>query len=364
MRRFVAVALIVVVCSVVSWSQPLAEAEEHNRRGLILFKDNNWTGAEAEYRKGLSILQAIGRDGMPQYTAMLTNLGVALQSQGRIAEARKALEECIDIETTKLGNRGTTLASALNSLALMEKTEMEFGKSVTLLKRALALKYVDEKTRASTLHNLGSTYFEMGQRSKAEQMFEAAVSEYERLDATAELSPALTYLAKIAAGKSDFARAESLLNRAFEARIKAFGPEHLYVAMTLSDLGTFETERGRHDEAVAHFERALQIAEPVVGKDHLFIAPVLYNYAEVKRKQDRYSEALALYERTIRIIERHYGPEQPRLAAVYTNASRCAAKLKRKPEAKEYAQRARAIQDRTIDYGRHAVDISAFLPGK
>jgi hypothetical protein len=78
MRRFVSIAVLVVVCSVVSWSQPLAEAEEHNRRGLILFNDSKWTGAEAEYRKGLSILKAIGRDGMPQYTAMLTNLGVAL----------------------------------------------------------------------------------------------------------------------------------------------------------------------------------------------------------------------------------------------------------------------------------------------
>ncbi len=364
MRRFVAIAVMVVVCSVVSWSQPLAEAEEHNRRGLILFNDSNWTGAEAEYRKGLSTLKAIGREGMPQYTAMLTNLAVALQSQGRIAEARKAFEECIDMETTTLGNRGSTLAHALNSLALMQKTDMEFGKSVALLKRALALKYVDERTRASTIHNLGSTYFEMGQLGKAEQMFEAAVSEFERLDATAELALALTYLAKIAAGKSDFAHAESLLNRAFEARIKAFGPEHLNTAVTLSDLGTFETERGRYDRAVAHFERALQIAETVIGVDHLFVAPILYNYADVKRKQDRYEEAFALYERTIRIIERHYGPEHPRLAAVYTNASRCAAKLKRKPEAKEYAHRAHAIQDRMVAYSRHSVDVSAFLPSK
>lgn len=364
MRRVVAIALMVGVCSIPSWSQPAVEAEEHNNRGLVFFNETKWAEAEAEYRKGLSILKQAGNELSPRYTSMLTNLGAAQQSQGRLPEARRAFEECIEIETKHLGNRGSTLAHALSNMALIHKTELEFGKATALLKRALGLKYVDERTRAGTIHNLGATYFEMGQRNKAEQMFEAAVSEYERLNATAELAPALTYLAKIAAGRSDVARAESLLNRALDTRKQAFGPTHINVAITLTDLGTFETERGRHERAVAHFEQAMAMVEPVLGVDHLFLAPMLFRYAEAKQKQDRYEEALALYERTMRILERHYGPEHPRLAQVFINASRCASKLKRKSEAKEYAHRARVLQDRTVAYSKHSVDVSAFFPDK
>lgn len=364
MRRFASIAVMAVVCLCAANGQTLAEAQQHNKHGLEFFKNSKFVEAEQAYRAGLAVSRTLGTDGLRETTAMLTNLAVTLQSQGRVAEARKALEECISIETRQLGNRGTTLAHALNNIALMDMTDLRFGKAVSLLKQALTLQEVDDRTRAGTMHNLAATYFDMGQRRKAEEFFNAAIDEYQRLGVEFELSPALTYLAKIAAGKGDIVRAESLLNRALENRVKIFGAEHPNVALTLADLGDFETERGRHDQAITYFDRALDIIEPVLGVDHVFSAPVLFHYGEARQRQGRFQEALAMYQRTIRILNDNFGPEHARLAQVYKNASECLTKLKQKQQAKEYEVRAQTIRDRVVSYGKHTIDISAFAPRK
>lgn len=364
MRRIAIIAVTAVVCSFVSQGQSLDEAVQHNKRGLALYRESKLTEAEAEYRQGITIARSLGQPGLAEYTALMSNLAVALHMQGRIAEARTLLDECISIETTKLGNRGPTLAHALNDLALMELSEARMEQAVALLKRALSLKYVDDETRAGTLHNLAAAYFDMGQRRKAERMFETVIAEYDRLGIKKQSSPARTYLAKIIAAKGDTPRAEALLYQALELRKQEFGPEHPNVAFSLTDLGDFETTRGRYAEAIQYFEQALQLVEPVLGKDHVSSVATLFHYGDAKRKQGRYEEALALYERTGSILERHFGPEHARLAAVYQGAAICSSKLKRKQQAKEYEQRARTIESRAVDYGKHSVDVSSFLPPK
>ena len=364
MRRIAIIAVTAVVCSFVSQGQSRVEAEEHNKRGLTLYRESKLTEAEAEYRQGMAVARSIGGEGLVEYTALISNLAVVLQMQGRIAEARQLLDESISIGTTKLGNRGPTLAHALNNVALMEMAEARLDQAVALLKRALSLKYVDDRTRAGTMHNLAAAYFDMGQRNKAESMFQTVIEEYDRLGMKDEAAPALTYLAKLVAGKGDRTRAEALLRKALDLRKEAFGPEHLNVSFSLTDLGDFETTRGRYAEAIEYFEQALQVVEPVLGKDHLFSVATLFHYGEAKRRQGRYEEALALYERTGKILERHYGPDHARLAAVYKGAALCSSKLKRKQQAKDYDLRAQTIENRTVAYSKHTVDVSSFLPRK
>ena len=135
--------------------------------------------------------------------------------------------------------RGVTLAHALNNLALIHQTQSDFTEASRFLKQAAALN-VDERTRAGTMHNLGSIYVELGQRKKAEKLFDEAIAIYRKTNAIEELSPALTFVAKLAAERGDSVRAELLLKEALDLRIKAHGPTHPNVALTLADLGQFQ----------------------------------------------------------------------------------------------------------------------------
>jgi tetratricopeptide (TPR) repeat protein len=364
MRRSAIFAITVVVCACASWAQSLTEAQEHSALAIKLFRQAKFTESEREYRVALDYARALGKAGLPEYSIFLTNLAAVLQSQGRIKEARQALEECVSIEEHSLPQpRGKTLAHALNNLALIVQTDGKLTAAVRLLKRASSLP-VDERTRGGTMHNLGAVYFEMGQRKKAEKLFDDAVEIYRRLNSNEELSPALTFVAKIAAEKGDTARAQVLLQEALEIRTRISGPGHPNVALTLADIGEFQLSTKRYDAAIENFERALRIVADSLGADHIYNVAILFLYAQAQQQLGHHEEALATYERTIRILQRTYGPDHPRLAAIYRHAAISSAKLKRKEEAKTYAQRADAIARNTVDWKRHTIDVSAFLPGR
>jgi tetratricopeptide (TPR) repeat protein len=149
-----------------------------------------------------------------------------------------------------------------------------------------------------------------------------------------------------------------------ELRKKVYGPSHPNVALTLADLGEFRLTTKHYDAAIEIFEQALRMVEETLGPENIYTSCILFQYAEARRLQGRHEEALAAYDRTIRILTASYGPDHPRLAYIYRRAAISAAKLKRKNETKFYEQRASAIDKERIDWREHTIDVSAFLPGK
>src|SRR5262245_11418646 len=115
MGRIASFAITVVVCAQTAWTQSLTEVREHSARGTEFFRQANFVAAEKEYRLSLDYARELGKPGISEYTSALSNVAATLQSQGRLKEARQALEECISLEEKSLPQpRGTTLAHALN----------------------------------------------------------------------------------------------------------------------------------------------------------------------------------------------------------------------------------------------------------
>jgi tetratricopeptide (TPR) repeat protein len=364
MRRSAFFAITAVVCACTAWAQSLTEIRQRSAAAMTFFKQAKFPEAEREFRLVLDYTRSLGDSGLESYSIVLTNMAAVLQSEGKIQEARQVLEECVFLEEHSLpAPRGETLAHALNNLALIDQAQSNFMEAVRLLKRAANLD-VDERTRAGTMHNLAAVYFEIGQRGKAEKLFDKAVAMYRRLNAIEELAPALTFVAKIAVEKGDSARAQQLLQEALELRKKAFGPTHPNVAITLADMGEFQLSMKHYDDAVATFEESLRMVDQALGRDHIYSVCILFEYAEAKRLQGLHEEALAAYERTIRILVSTYGPNHPRLAHIYRRAAMSSAKLKRKQDARMYEQRASAISKENVDWKRHTIDVSAFLPAR
>ena len=171
-------------------------------------------------------------------------------------------------------------------------------------------------------------------------------------------------IAKLAVRNRDYARAESLFQEALELRIQVFGATHPNVALTLCEIAEFQNETKRYDAAIETLERGLRYVEASLGAGAIYSAALWFQYGQTKRKQEKHEDALVAYERAIRILQKHYGPEHARLAFVYRAAAASSAKLKRKQEAKEYEARALALIQGKVDWSRHTVDVSAFLPSK
>ena len=76
---------------------------------------------------------------------------------------------------------------------------------------------------------------------------------------------------------------------------------------------------GRHDEAVAMYHEALAVYEKAYGPAHLLVAVTKSNIAIELGTQGRYEEAIAMYREALPVQERWHGPEHPLTADAYSN---------------------------------------------
>ena len=92
-----------------------------------------------------------------------------------------------------------------------------------------------------------------------------------------------------------------------------FGPNHEFLARSLSGLGLFNEDQGRYPEAERSYLRALAIYETTRGPDHLDIATILSRLGSVAAHQERYAEAEAYYGRSLEIRGKSLDKENPDL---------------------------------------------------
>ena len=69
-------------------------------------------------------------------------------------------------------------------------------------------------------------------------------------------------------GVAEPAKAEPLYRRVLALKEKLLGPDHVEVALTLSNLAALCHAQGRTTEAAALYQRALAIGEPALGPHH------------------------------------------------------------------------------------------------
>jgi tetratricopeptide (TPR) repeat protein len=117
----------------------------------------------------------------------------------------------------------------------------------------------------------------------------------------------------------ELAEARRCQERALRLKEKAYGPEHLEVAITLGNLGRVLRDLGELAEARRCQERALRIDERLFGTDHPYPAITLWRLGDVARLEGNLSEARGLLERALSVLERGYGADHVRVARVLSS---------------------------------------------
>lgn len=100
---------------------------------------------------------------------------------------------------------------------------------------------------------------------------------------------------------------------------RTFGPDHLNIATSLSNLAELYDSQGMYLEAEPLFKRALAIREKALGPDDPDVAASLANLAELYRAQGKYSEAEPLYKRALPIYVKALGAGHLTVAGVLSN---------------------------------------------
>jgi tetratricopeptide (TPR) repeat protein len=208
-----------------------------------------------------------------------------------------------------------------------------------------------ESTCAARLLNQAGFYnSERGRYAEAEPLYTRAVSIYQRAlgPEHAYVATTLSNLAVLYRAQGRYEGAEPLHNRALGIREKALGRDHPYVAQSLTNLAALYYSQGRYEEAEPLHRRAMVIKEKVLGPDHPDVATSLNELALLYDAQGRYDEAEALYARALAIKEKALGLDHPDVAVSLNNLALLYTAQGRYQEAAQLQKRDLAISERAL----------------
>jgi len=265
----------------------------------------NYREAVSYYRQASAIVPK-GRDLI--LAAYLGKWGSASYKSGKYEEAEKPLKRSLEICEKALGPDHPDVATCLNNLALLYKSQGKYAKTEPLHKRSLKIweKALgpDHPQVAISLNNLAALYKAQGRYSEVEPLYKRSLKIFE----------------------------------------KALGPDHPHVATSLNNLALLYNSQGKYAEAEPLYRQSLKIFEKALGPDHPDVATSLNNLALLYKSQGKYAKTEPLYRQSLKIWEKALGPDHPQVATVCENMAGFYRRLGKEDEAERSEEHARKIR--------------------
>jgi tetratricopeptide (TPR) repeat protein len=161
---------------------------------------------------------------------------------------------------------------------------------------------------------IATNEYSQGHTPEAQAMLDQAVSAVSQKAGTdsTELATTLSQVAMYAQGMSDYQRAETDLRRAIAIREKTNGPSDRELSNDLTILGNLCEARGRNQEAMELFQRAISTREVVQHDDPILLSP-LEHLAVMYQNMGRNEEAESAFLRLLQLMEGQFGLNSPTL---------------------------------------------------
>ena len=229
------------------------------------------------------------------------SLGRVLVNRGDYAQAIKALEEAVRIQSAP-GGVQADLAVTLGELANANFYVGHLDTCESLNQRALAIDrqlYGDRHPNvAEDLINLGAIESERGHYPETETYYRQALDILQNFFGPdhPETADVMMLVARTLNAQGRFNDAADMLQGALTALQHAYGKVHPRIAATVGELGKVALQQGKLDEAEADFLRQVDIYREVYKGKHFYIGSALANLAGVYMERKQYARA----ERTFR----------------------------------------------------------------
>ena len=165
--------------------------------------------------------------------------------------------------------------------------------------------------QASLLDALGMVLVSIGHYERARELIDRGLRlRREHLgEGDPDVAVSLRHVARVQRAVGDYPGAEASLRQALAMEEAAFGPEHVVVAETISELAFLMPYLARDPEPL--YRQALDIRRRALGEDHELVAASLVQVAGALRiKGDLAQAEIVLREALIR-QRRALGPEHP-----------------------------------------------------
>jgi tetratricopeptide (TPR) repeat protein len=216
------------------------------------------------------------------------------------------------------------LAQAKISVANVTSRRGDPARARPLLEEAYFLAAVagaDDVAAVATLRLVAVVGNDLGEPLTALLWGRIGLGHLERIGAGEDLRTAgiLQNLGNVLDAEGRFDEALANYQRSLEIREAALGPDHPDLASSYTSLGLVYGSMRREEEARAALERAIALWTETFGPDHLAIAGALSTMSGIDHRMGNLAAAREDMERAIAIQERVDGPDHPEVASLLGN---------------------------------------------
>jgi CHAT domain-containing protein/tetratricopeptide (TPR) repeat protein len=337
-----------------------------NQLGSVLEATEGDAAAEPYLRRALQIRERVlGREHL-QTILSVHRLERNLFSQSRYSEAEPYLQRAAASHLRTLGNAHALTAKTLLHLGdLLEKLS-RYQEAVSVYEQALTAHEsafgTESSDTALALHNLGWAHMQLNQIPPAVSMFERAAAIREKiLGAHPHTALTLQNLSTSYVRAGRFDDGELASDRALSILETVLRPEHVDIAVGLTQRARFHVVRSQYLQAEKLAERALSILEKQIGADDVRLADAFEILTYVSELQARYSKALDMALEGLKRRESKFGSGDPHALRFLEAVARNQAYLGRYAEAERSFRD--VIQVREKIYGTDGIEATAPLTG-
>ncbi|MGB0080129.1 MAG: CHAT domain-containing tetratricopeptide repeat protein [Terracidiphilus sp.] len=284
-----------------------------NFLGILEVDLEKFSDAETHLNLAVAIETKVeGAEGKDTATD-LSNLGELYQEEGRYPAAEKAMQQALAIHEKVLGENNDSVATDANNLALIYLRESKYADSETLYKKAVATeeRLGDAAGEATALGGLGTLYDQISKFADAEQAFSQALAA--NLKALGPQHPliglSLDHLAQAYTGEGKFTDAEQTYAKAYASEQKSTSPEQSTIALIEEDMGALLRDEGKYPQAESLMLQALTNRAKALGPNHPDVAAVLTSLGRLYEHELRYSDSERAFRQALAIDLKSLGAQ-------------------------------------------------------
>jgi tetratricopeptide (TPR) repeat protein len=230
--------------------------------------------------------------------------GNLVLDEGHAGEALPCFEQALALQERALGPEHFEVSRTLGRLASTLAPLERYPEAIAAAQRSLAINErlfgPDHTELTNSLHALAFILFQSGRSAEGVPLMERALAIQER--AFGPDHPALVKtLINLSNMHQDPGEAVTFLLRAREIQERKVGVEHPDMVFILKNLAISYGLLHRHEEQLAHAQRALPLEEKLLGSDHPELVETLAVLAQAHEKLGEPARALPLLERALAI---------------------------------------------------------------
>jgi eukaryotic-like serine/threonine-protein kinase len=286
--------------------------------------------------------------------AIRDTIGETYIDLGLYPEARKQLEQALDLHRRALGTKSPKTLKTLSRLGRIAGLQGKYPQAQALLGQALEVQRrvlgAEHPDTLASMDSLAVVFDDEGKYPEAEAL-DNEILKVRRRVLGAEHPATLASMDNLAVVFDDEGKhpeAETLDSQVLEMRRRVLGPEHPNTLKSMIELANVYYDEGKYAQAEALSSQTLEIHRRVLGAEHPNTLASINILAGTYLRDGKYPQAEALWSQALEIEQRVQGAEHPNTLAAMSNLAIDYWEEGKYPQAEALSSQALGIRRRVL----------------